>query len=111
MPKLGLPGRRPETEATVTSSSRALRSPYLEGPFAPIDAEITADDPAVIGEIPRDLSGMFVRNGANPRFEPIGRYHWFDGDGMLHGVHLADGRATYRNRYVRTRRSIPRPAR
>src|SRR5699024_198728 len=27
----------------------------------------------------------------------------FDGDGMLHGVLLRDGRASYRNRWVRTR--------
>jgi len=31
-----------------------------------------------------------------------GRYHWFDGDGMLHGVHLGNGQAQYRNRYVQT---------
>jgi carotenoid cleavage dioxygenase len=46
---------------------------------------------------------MFVRNGPNPQFAPKGRYHWFDGDGMLHGVRLQGGRASYRNRYVRTR--------
>src|SRR3712207_9349101 len=29
--------------------------------------------------------------------------HWFFGEGMLHGVELKDGRASwYRNRYVRT---------
>ncbi len=79
-------------------------NPYLSGPFAPQSQELTAHDLAVIeGEIPRELRGMFVRNGANPRFAPRGRYHWFDGDGMIHGVHLENGRATYANRYVRTR--------
>nr|MDQ3758227.1 carotenoid oxygenase family protein [Actinomycetota bacterium] len=30
-------------------------------------------------------------------------YHWFTGDGMVHGIHLAGGRAvSYRNRWVRT---------
>ena len=29
-------------------------------------------------------------------------YHWFDGDGMLHGVRIQDGKASYRNRYVQT---------
>ncbi|MBX7168040.1 MAG: carotenoid oxygenase family protein [Pirellulales bacterium] len=77
--------------------------PYLSGMFAPVRREITATELTVVGEIPRDVSGMFVRNGSNPQFAPPGRYHWFDGDGMLHGVHLVDGRATYRNRYVRTR--------
>jgi carotenoid cleavage dioxygenase len=55
-----------------------------------------------MGELPQDLEGMYVRIGSNPMFEPAGRYHWFDGDGMLHGVHFANGTATYRNRWVRT---------
>ncbi len=79
-------------------------NPYLSGPFAPQPQEIAAHDLlAVEGEIPRELRGMFVRNGANPRFAPPGRYHWFDGDGMIHGVHIEDGRASYVNRFVRTR--------
>ncbi|MCU0269612.1 MAG: carotenoid oxygenase family protein [Acidimicrobiales bacterium] len=78
------------------------RSPYLEGPFAPVDTEVAATDLEVVGELPDDLSGVYVRNGSNPRFEPKGRYHWFDGDGMVHAVHLADGTASYANRWVRT---------
>lgn len=78
-------------------------SPYLRDNFAPVHEEITADDLPVLGELPTDLAGMFVRNGPNPQFDPIGRYHWFDGDGMLHGVRIQNGRASYRNRYVRTR--------
>jgi len=78
-------------------------SPYLEGNYRPIDREIVARDLPVIGRLPQDLAGIFVRNGSNPKFLPKGRYHWFDGDGMLHGVELAEGRATYRNRYVRTK--------
>jgi len=77
-------------------------NPYLEGNFAPVHQEITTDTLQVIGELPPDLSGIFVRNGANPQWEPIGQYHWFDGDGMLHGVRIHNGKATYRNRYVKT---------
>lgn len=76
---------------------------YLEGPYAPVFEEITARDLEVQGEIPRDLTGTFVRNGANPKLPPKGRYHWFDGDGMLHAVELANGKASYRNRFVRTK--------
>jgi carotenoid cleavage dioxygenase len=63
---------------------------------------VTLDELEVIGEIPDDLNGVYVRNGPNPQHEPRGRYHWFDGDGMVHAVHFADGRASYRNRYIRT---------
>lgn len=76
--------------------------PYLTGSFAPVDTEIVAHDLEVLGDIPPDLRGIFVRNSSNPRFEPPGRYHWFDGDGMLHAVHFEDGRVNYCNRYVRT---------
>lgn len=89
--------------ATVESQGKVIaRSPYLQGNYAPIHTEITAHDLPVIGDLPADLDGMFIRTGSNPMFEPTGRYHWFDGDGMLHGVHIAGGSATYRNRWIRT---------
>lgn len=78
-------------------------NPYLNGNFAPVREEITTDTLKVIGELPTNLSGMFVRNGPNPQWKPIGQYHWFDGDGMLHGVRIHNGKATYCNRYVRTK--------
>ncbi len=86
----------------MTLIDPAVRSPYLSGNYAPIQSEIVADLQLVAGSVPADLSGVFARNGANPRFEPKGRYHWFDGDGMIHAVEFGNGAATYRNRYVRT---------
>lgn len=77
-------------------------SPFLQGNFAPVQEEVTVDKLEIIGRLPEGLTGMFVRNGPNPQFAPKGRYHWFDGDGMLHGVRIQDGQASYRNRYVRT---------
>lgn len=76
--------------------------PFLQGNYAPVQEEIVADDLKVIGKLPPEMDGMFVRNGPNPQFPPLGPYQWFDGDGMLHGVRLGGGRASYRNRYVRT---------
>ncbi len=88
----------------MSAPSLATTNPYLSGPFAPQSQEITAYDLRTIeGEVPRELRGMFVRNGTNPRFPPPGRYHWFDGDAMIHGVRLEEGRASYVNRFVRTR--------
>src|SRR5215212_6002457 len=85
----------------ATALERGL-NPYLTGPYAPAQEELTAGDLEVVGEIPDDLNGVYVRNGPNPQHEPRGRYHWFDGDGMVHAVHFAEGRATYRNRWIRT---------
>jgi carotenoid cleavage dioxygenase-like enzyme len=78
-------------------------NPYLDGNFAPVRQEITTETLPVVGQLPPELSGMFVRNGPNPQWPPIGQYHWFDGDGMLHGVEIQDGKATYRNRYIQTK--------
>ncbi|MFB8277882.1 carotenoid oxygenase family protein [Nocardia colli] len=90
-------------EELIAPAAQALTNPYLEGMYAPTADEITATDLTVLhGELPVDLDGVYVRNGPNPQFAPIGRYHWFDGDGMLHAVHFEHGKATYRNRYIRT---------
>lgn len=78
-------------------------SPFLEGNFAPVREEFTETELKVTGTLPKALEGMFVRNGPNPQFDPAGSYHWFDGDGMVHGVRLRDGKASYRNRYIRTK--------
>ncbi|MDG2028388.1 MAG: carotenoid oxygenase family protein [Acidimicrobiales bacterium] len=75
----------------------------LRGDMFPVDREIDIAECEVIGKIPEGLRGSFVRNGPNPMFEPIGKYHMFDGDGMLHGVDFLDGKASYRNRWIRSR--------
>jgi carotenoid cleavage dioxygenase len=77
-------------------------NPYLLGVFAPVHAEITAEDLEIVGEVPRDLNGVYLRNGPNRQFDAPGRYHMFDGDGMIHAVHFENGTVRYRNRYVRT---------
>ena len=102
------PGKQPnwlklrDKEQKVPKMVISAVNPYLDGNFAPVSKEITADI-KVIGELPKELSGMFVRNGPNPQFPPIGKYHWFDGDGMLHGVRISNGKASYCNRFVRTK--------
>ena len=78
------------------------RNPYLNGLYAPVRDETMAGDLPVVGEIPRDLHGAYFRNGPNPKTPPAGMHHWFDGDGMLHGVWFENGRARYANRYLKT---------
>lgn len=78
--------------------------PYRTGAWRPNLTEYDAFDLEVLaGEIPRDLEGVYLRNTENPLFPSIGRYHPFDGDGMIHAVHFHDGRADYRNRFVATK--------
>ena len=86
----------------LADDASATVNPFLQGNFAPVREEVTADDLTVVGELPPELDGMFVRNGPNPQFPPIKNHHVFEGDGMLHGVRIRGGRASYRNRYVRT---------
>src|SRR3984885_6752375 len=74
---------------------------YLSGNYAPVRSEDDYDL-EVVGEFPSGLNGAFYRNGPNPQFEPPGHYHWFTGDGMIHFFFVADGKVSYRNRYVRT---------
>ena len=77
---------------------------FLDGPFAPVTEEITAFDLPVTGQVPAGLDGRYLRNGPNPMGLEDPGYHWFLGDGMVHGVRLRDGRAEwYRNRWVRSR--------
>ncbi len=77
---------------------------YLSGAFAPVDDELDLVDLPVAGKIPEDLRGVYLRNGPNAKFPPLGSYTYpLDGDGMIHGVWLADGHARYRNRYVLTK--------
>lgn len=84
-----------------TATARPV-SPYLQGNFAPVTDELDVARLEVTGAIPSALSGQFLRNGPNPMFDPLGSYHWFDGDGMLHAVTIRDGAAHYRNRWIAT---------
>ena len=45
---------------------------------------------------------MYLRNTENPLHPALKFYHPFDGDGMVHVVGFRDGKAFYRNRFVRT---------
>ena len=69
----------------------------------PVADESDAFDLPVAGALPPELSGDYIRNGPNPPPGTKGG-HLFLGDGMLHGIRIAGGKAiAYRNRWVRTR--------
>src|SRR5260370_19245433 len=89
---------QPMREQAVTQAARTN--------LAPIPMECDAPHLKVVGELPRELNGTLYRNGPNPQFDVPGA-HWFVGDGMLHAFHLQNGRASYRNRCVRTPKWLP----
>ncbi|HQX60387.1 MAG TPA: carotenoid oxygenase family protein, partial [Burkholderiaceae bacterium] len=93
-----------EVHSKRTLTCLPTDNPYLLDNWLPTDTEWTASTPdlEVIGDIPTDLHGVYLRNGHNQVHAPIGKYHPFDGDGMIHGMHIGGGKATYRNRWIRT---------
>jgi carotenoid cleavage dioxygenase len=88
----------------IRASLQPSNHPYLNGAWTPLHEEVDAWDLEVIeGAIPTDIDGVYIRNTENQIHQPLGRFHPFDGDGMLHQIDFKDGHAVYRNRWVRTR--------
>lgn len=80
--------------------------PFLTGYWAPFGAEMDAPDLVIEGDMPQDLNGIFYRNGPDPAYAPKtgDQYHLFDGDGMLYALRLENGKASLKNRWVKTER-------
>ena len=75
---------------------------YLTGVHTPVRDEWEGSLEVESGQVPKALKGIFARNSANPQFEPLGRYHWFDGDGMIHAFSFEQGHVHYRRKYTHT---------
>ena len=74
---------------------------FLDGNFSPVAKERDADNMEVVGTIPEDLQGHFLRVGPNPvHVFSEAAYHTFDGDGMIHAIEFDQGTARYRNRFI-----------
>ena len=87
----------------VHSTLTPSEHPYLNGAWTPLHEEVDAIDLKVIGDIPKDLNGIYIRNTENPVHDAIGTYHPFDGDGMLHAITFNQGQARYQNRFIQTK--------
>lgn len=73
------------------------------GVFWPMAFEAHVAECRVIGEIPRDIFGGFYRNGPTQKYPARqGNETVFTTDGMVQGLILQDGKASFRNRWVRT---------
>ncbi len=79
--------------------------PFLNGIHAPMQSELVLTGLKVEGQIPPELDGRYLRIGPNPIEAPNpATYHWFTGDGMVHGVRLQGGKAVwYRNQWIRSK--------
>ncbi len=63
------------------------------------------------GVLPSDLEGTFFRNGPGRQRIGDAQYgHWFDGDGMLCAFTFRDGKAHFKNAYVRTPKYVEETA-
>ncbi|MGJ3264047.1 MAG: carotenoid oxygenase family protein [Salinarimonas sp.] len=84
------------------SESREDVAPYAAG-FRSTTREVEAVDLPVRGALPGWLSGALLRV-APALFEVGGQSyaHWFDGLARLHRFAVADGRVTYRSRFLRS---------
>ena len=88
----------------VVTSLEPSNHPYLNGAWTPLHEEVDVEALTVtFGKIPDDIDGVYLRNTENQIHQPLGRYHPFDGDGMIHQIAFSGGKASYRNRFVRTR--------
>ena len=77
--------------------------PYRTGPWRPQTTEWDADD--LTWSRARSRTTSTACTCATPRTRCTRRskfYHPFDGDGMVHVVGFRDGKAFYRNRFIRT---------
>jgi beta,beta-carotene 9',10'-dioxygenase len=72
--------------------------------FSTLEHETVVDELPLHGELPIWLEGSLLRTGP-AKFEVGGQRmkHWFDGLAMIHRFTIANGRASYGNRFLESR--------
>lgn len=75
---------------------------YLKNGFAPIHNEIIKENLSIIGDLPVEIDGRYLRNGPNPYFIPYTYTYPIDGDGMIHELKIEKGVVSYKNKFVKT---------
>ncbi|MDP3738091.1 MAG: carotenoid oxygenase family protein [Hyphomonadaceae bacterium] len=96
--------------AALTLAPRAFAAPEapewtLGFTTAPAKGFGPAPMRLVSGKAPAGLEGALYRNGpAQFRYGDSLASHWFDADGMVHRVAIANGKAVHTGRYVQTKK-------
>ncbi|KAL2473805.1 putative 9-cis-epoxycarotenoid dioxygenase NCED5 [Forsythia ovata] len=101
-------------ESALVSLERQMPLPktadprvQIAGNFGPVPETAVRHSFPVTGRIPDCINGVYVRNGANPLFQPVAGHHFFDGDGMIHAVTINGGKsASYACRFTETKRLV-----
>lgn len=77
---------------------------YLKDKFVPVFEEKTIKlkhKKAIFSKI---KNNVFAQIGSNPKYTNDEDYHWFDGDGMIHGIYFNNSEVIYQNKWIQTKR-------
>ncbi|KAG4946966.1 hypothetical protein JHK87_042973 [Glycine soja] len=74
----------------------------IAGNFTPVPKHLAHQFLPVIGKIPKSIECVYVRNGANPLYEPVAGNHFFDSNDMVHVVKFHSGAASYTCHFTET---------
>lgn len=93
---------------SISEAETGLHFPDIiihRGYAAPVRIEGDVYDLEIIGSLPRNLNGAFVRASADFAYPPLhGNDIFLNGDGMIHMVRFENGHADLKTRYVQTER-------
>ncbi len=77
---------------------------YLSDKFVPVLEEKTLIVEHNNKKFNKIKHNIFAQIGSNPKFVNNEDYHWFDGDGMIHGIYFNNSEIVYQNKWIQTKR-------
>ncbi|KAL2844127.1 carotenoid oxygenase [Aspergillus pseudoustus] len=81
--------------------------PQFSGFMRPCRVEGEASNLEVLGQIPKEIDGVFYRVMPDPQLPPfIEDDPWFNGDGNISAFRIHEGRVSFQQRYVRTEKFV-----
>ncbi|GAB5379319.1 MAG: carotenoid oxygenase family protein [Aliiglaciecola sp.] len=77
-------------------------NPNLIG-YANVEKDFSLQNLTIEGQVPKDIKGMFFRNGPAKHERDAQRYlHLFEGDGMVQQFNIENGQISHRGKFVNT---------